>query len=265
MTVSVVRYRMARITITYIGHASFRFESERGAVSYLDPWLDDNPTTDLTRGGVDRADVVLVTHGHGDHIGDSYEICKRTGAKFVGDYELCQVAAAAGVPETALRGLNPGGSVTVADVRITMTQAHHSHSLAAHVLPRPLPEGVLYHSAGATAGFVMAYDNGVTVYGAGDTCLFGDMQLIGQMYGPQVAILPVGGKYTMGVREGARAASLIRADVVIPCHYGPELGQPADIDELTRQVAILSPGAAVAPLQPGQSLVYTASSYQVRG
>lgn len=256
---------MARITITYIGHASFRFESERGTLSYLDPWLDDNPTTHLTRGGIDRADVVLATHGHADHVGDSYDICKRTGAAFVGDYELCEVAAAVGLPEEAVRGLNPGGSVTVADVEITMTQAQHSNSLAAHVLPRPLPEGVLYHSAGATSGFVMAYDNGVTVYDAGDTCLFGDMQLIGQMYGPQVAILPVGGKYTMGVREGARAASLIRADIVIPCHYGQEVGQPADIDELTRQVAFLSPGTTVVPLQPGQSVVYTASSYQVRG
>ena len=88
------------------------------------------------------------------------------------------------------------------------------------MLPHPLPQGVLYHTGGANAGFVMAYDNGVTVYDAGDTCLFSDMQLISQMYGPQVAILPVGGKYTMGVREGARAASLIRADIVIPCHYG---------------------------------------------
>lgn len=256
---------MARITITCIGHASFRFESDRGTLSYLDPWLDDNPTTPLTRDSIDRADIVLATHGHADHIGDSYEICKRTGAAFIGDYELCEVAAAAGVPEASLRGLNPGGSVTVADVQVTMTQAHHSHSLASHVLPRPLPEGVLYHAAGATAGFVMAYDNGVTVYDAGDTCLFGDMQLIGQMYGPQVAILPVGGKYTMGVREGARAAGLIRADIVIPCHYGPEVGQPADIDELIRQVAILSPGAAVVPLRPGQSVVYTASSCQVSG
>ena len=133
------------------------------------------------------------------------------------------------------------------------------------MLPHPLPEGVLYHTGGATAGFVMAYASGVTVYDAGDTCLFSDMQLISQMYGPQVAILPVGGKYTMEVREGARAASLVRADIVIPCHYGETLGQPADIDELARQVAFLSPGTAVVPLAPNQSLVYTASSYEVRG
>ena len=125
------------------------------------------------------------------------------------------------------------------------------------MLPRPLPEGVLYHTGGAVGGYVMAYANGITVYDSGDTCLFSDMQLISQMYRPQVAILPVGGKFTMGVREGARAASLIRADLVIPCHYGEALGQPADIDELARQVEILSPGTAVVPLETGQSVVYT--------
>ena len=255
---------MAELTITFLGHASFRFESG-GSVSYFDPWLDDNPTATLTRDDVDRADVVLCTHGHTDHIGDSYEICKRTGAAFVGHYELCEVAAQVGIPADALHHLNPGGSVTVKDMEITMTQAHHSHSLSDHVLPRPLPEGVLYHTGGAVAGFVMAYDNGITVYDSGDTCLFSDMQLISQMYRPQVAILPVGGKFTMGVREGARAASLIRADLVIPCHYGEALGQPADIDELARQVELLSPGTAVVPLEPGQSVVYTASSHEVRG
>lgn len=256
---------MAQLTITFLGHASFRFESEQGSVSYFDPWLDDNPTAKLTRAEVDRADLVLCTHGHTDHLGDCFEICRRTEAAFVGHYELCDAAARAGVPDTALRPLNPGGSVAVEDLAVTMTQAHHSHSLSDHVLPHPLPEGVLYHAGGAVAGFVMTYDNGITVYNSGDTCLFSDMQLISQMYGPQIAILPVGGKFTMGVREGARAASLIRADLVIPCHYGEALGQPADIAELARQVEFLSPGTAVVPLESGQSVIYTASSYEVRG
>ena len=195
---------MAQLTITFLGHASFRFESERGTVSYFDPWLDGNPTATLTAAEVDKADIVLATHGHVDHIGDCYEICRQTGAAFVGHYELCEVATQVGVAESAVRHINPGGSVAIEDVEITMTQAHHSHSLSDHVLPRPLPEGVLYHAGGAVGGYVMAYDNGITVYDAGDTCLFSDMQLISQMYGPQVAILPVGGKFTMGVREGAR-------------------------------------------------------------
>ena len=256
---------MAQLTITFLGHASFRFESERGTVSYFDPWLDGNPTATMAAAEVDKADIVLATHGHVDHIGDCYEICRRTGAAFVGHYELCEVAMQVGVAADNVHHLNPGGTTSIEDVEITMTQAHHSHSLSDHVLPRPLPDGVLYHTGGAVAGYVMAYDNGITVYDAGDTCLFSDMQLISQMYGPQVAILPVGGKFTMGVREGARAASLVRADVVIPCHYSAVLGQPADIEELTRQVKFLSPGTDVVPLQPGQTLVYTASSFAVSG
>ena len=131
------------------------------------------------------------------------------------------------------------------------------------MLPAGPGKGNIFHPGAAVCGFVLAYDNGITVYDAGDTCLFGDMQLIGQMYGPQVAILPVGGKYTMGVREGARAASLIRADVVIPCHYGELMGQPADIDELSRQVKVLAPGTSVVALEPGQSLIYNASSFSI--
>ena len=111
----------------------------------------------------------------------------------------------------------------------------------------------------------MAYDNGVTVYDAGDTCLFSDMQLISQMYGPQVAILP----WAASTHHwGARGRPRRQPDPGRhrhPCHYGPELGQPADIAELSRQVAFLSPGTAVVPLEPGQSVVYTASSYEVSG
>ena len=113
------------------------------------------------------------------------------------------------------------------------------------------------------AGFVLSFDDGVTIYDSADTCLFSDMQLIGQMHGPQVAILPVGGMFTMGVREAARAASLIRPDVVIPCHYGEIMGQPADIEELRRGVEFLSAGTKVAELAVGQTLSYTPSSFRV--
>ena len=121
----------------------------------------------------------------------------------------------------------------------------------------------VFHADGAVGGYVMSFDNGISIYDTSDTCLFSDMQLIGQMHGPQVAILPVGGKFTMGVREAARAASYIRPDLVIPCHYGEPVGQPADIDELKAQVKFLSPNTEVVALRPGQSLTYTASSYRI--
>lgn len=254
---------MAELKVTFIGHASFRFESEQ-SVTYFDAWLDGNPTTRSTLAEVSRADLVIATHGHSDHIGDSYGLAKQTGATFVGNFELCLVAEEHGlhIGERALP-MNPGGTVKVADVAVTMTQAHHSQSLAPNVLKGNLPENMVFHPDSAVSGFVLTYDNGITIYDTSDTCVFSDMQLIGQMYGPQIAIIPVGGKFTMGVREAARAASFIRPDIVIPCHYGDALGQPADIDSLCQAVQFLSPNTKVVRLDPGQSLRYATSTISV--
>ncbi len=255
---------MASAKITFLGHASFRFESGEGTVIYFDAWLDDNPTARLRVSQVRKADIVIASHGHNDHVGDSFEICRRTQAKFVGCYEMCLVAEAHGLElgDTAVP-LNPGGSTKIKDVTLTMTQAHHSLSMSPSLAKGEPSDDEYFRPDGAVAGFVLSFDDGVTIYDSADTCLFSDMQLIGQMHGPQVAILPVGGMFTMGVREAARAASLIRPDVVIPCHYGETMGQPADIDELRRGVEFLSAGTRVAALEVGQTLHYTASSYRV--
>jgi L-ascorbate metabolism protein UlaG (beta-lactamase superfamily) len=258
---------MASVKITFIGHASFRFESDKGSVTYFDAWFDDNPTAKMKLSQVKKADIVIASHGHGDHIGDAYEICKRTKAKFVGNYELCVVAEQVHGLKMGSRALsmNPGGTIKVKDASITMVQGHHSQSLSTHVTGAELPEGLLFHPDSAVNGFVIAYNNGITIYDTADTCLFSDMQLISQMYGPQIAIMPVGGQYTMGVREAARAASLIRPDVVIPCHYGAIMGQPADIGELKRAVGFLAPNTEVVELEVGETLTYRASSYKVGG
>ena len=253
---------MASVKITYIGHASFRFESDKGTVVYFDAWLDDNPTAKMKLSQVEKADVVIATHGHNDHIGDSFAICKQTRAKFVGNYEMCVMADAHGLKlESRALSMNPGGTIKVKDVEITMTQAFHSQSMSPNYAPPT--EGHYFHPDSAVSGFVLSFANGVTIYDTSDTCLFSDMQLIGQMYGPHVAIMPVGGKYTMDIRQAARAASFIRPDVVIPCHYGDIMGQPADIDALEQGVKFLSPNTEVVELKPGQNLTYTASNYKV--
>ena len=255
---------MAHVKITYIGHASFCFQSQKGTTVYFDAWLDENPLSNLKVEQVKKADVVVASHGHNDHIGDSFALCKKTRAKFVGNYELCLAAQSNGLKlGSRALPLNPGGSTKVKDVNFTMVQAFHSLSLSPRVLPAVSGDESVFHADGAVGGYVMSFDNGISIYDTSDTCLFSDMQLIGQMYGPQVAILPVGGKFTMGVREAARAASYIRPDLVIPCHYGEPVGQPADIDELKAQVKFLSPNTEVVALRPGQSLTYTASSYRM--
>ena len=256
---------MASVKITFIGHASFRFESEK-STTYFDAWFDDNPTAKMKLSQVRKADIVIASHGHRDHIGDSYALCKKTRAKFVGNYELCAVAEQVHGLKMGSRSLsmNPGGTVKVKDASITMVQGHHSQSLSDHVIGADLPPGLLFHPDSAVNGFCIAYDNGITIYDTADTCLFSDMQLIGQMYGPQIMVMPVGGQYTMGVREAARAASLVRPDVVIPCHYGPVMGQPADIKELKRAVKFLSPNTEVVEMKVGQTLTYAASSHKVK-
>lgn len=255
---------MANIKITLLGHASFRLEPDTGEVVYFDPWLDNNPTTELSVSDISDADVVIATHGHDDHIGDSFEICKRTGAVFAGNYELCLTAEKNGLPlgERA-RPMNPGGTIAVNGVRITATQAFHSLSMSPNQVLGDAPEDQYFRPDGGVCGIVMQFSNGISVYDTADTALFSDMQLISQMYGPQVAILPVGGLYTMGVREAARAASLIRPDVVIPCHYGDAVGQPADIGAFSDMVGFLSPNTNVVELEPGQSVTYESASFEV--
>ena len=256
---------MASVKITFIGHASFKFESEKGTIIYFDAWLDANPTAKMKLSQVRKADIVIATHGHGDHVGDAFEICKRTRAKFIGNYEMCVVAEAHGLKMgTRAMSMNPGGTVKVKDATITMTQAIHSLSMAPFLKHGPPKEGEYFRPDSCVSGFTIAFDNGITIYDTSDTCLFSDMQLIGQMHGPQIAIMPGGGQYTMGVREAARAASLIRPDIVIPCHYGEVMGQPADIGQLSREVAFLSPNTKVAAMEPGQTLTYKSSSYAVK-
>ncbi len=222
---------MANATLTWLGHASFRVDTPGGRRIYVDPWLE-NPKCPDSEKTPDRVDVVAVTHAHFDHIADAVALGKRFGAPLVAIVELAGWLEQQGYPNGSAGGMNKGGTQEVAGVRFTMTQAFHSSST---------PDG---QYAGEPSGYVIELENGLSLYAAGDTCVFGDMQLIGRIYRPDVAILPIGDWYTMGPRQAAAALELLGCSRCIPCHYGtfPLLtGTPAQLRELAPDVEIIAP------------------------
>lgn len=229
---------MASAALTWLGHASFRLDTPGGKRLYVDPWLE-NPKCPPSERTPERVDIVAVTHAHFDHIADAVTLGKRFGAPLVAIVELAGWLERQGYPNASAGGMNKGGTQEVAGVKFTMTQAFHSSST---------PDG---QYAGEPAGFVVELENGLRLYIAGDTCVFGDMQLIGRVYRPDIAILPIGDWYTMGPREAAVALELLRVRRCIPSHFGtfPVLtGTPAALRELAPDVEIveLEPGETIA-------------------
>jgi L-ascorbate metabolism protein UlaG (beta-lactamase superfamily) len=195
--------------LTWLGHAAFRLETPAGTIIYVDPWLTGNPSCPPNERDPERVDLVLVTHGHDDHLGDTVALTQRFGCPAVAQVELRRWLAEHGVPTDGMvHAANKGGTVSVAGVSVTLTDANHSSSG---------PDG---EYLGEPCGLVVSVDDGPTIYFAGDTNVFGDMALIGRVYAPDVAVLPIGDHFTMGVREAAVAAELVGAPRVVPCHYG---------------------------------------------
>jgi L-ascorbate metabolism protein UlaG (beta-lactamase superfamily) len=222
-------------TLTWLGHASFRLDTDSGKRIYVDPWVS-GPTCPASEQAPERADVIAVTHGHGDHAGDVVDLQKKLGCKVIGMVELMAWLSRNGLSDDDLVPFNKGGSVEIDGVRFTMTHAFHSSSA---------PDGTY---AGEPAGFVVQ-SGGTSIYFAGDTCVFGDMQLIARLYGPQVAVLPIGDHYTMGPEEAALALELLGNPRCVPCHWGtfPALtGTPDALAQLTKsQVDRIEPGDTV--------------------
>jgi L-ascorbate metabolism protein UlaG (beta-lactamase superfamily) len=251
-----------RTTFTWYGHSCFELHTPAGKVVLFDPWFG-NPTSPKAAAAVERCDVLLVSHGHFDHIGsgprqvkgaDALAIARRTKPVWPCMHELSlwleTELEGAGVDVV---GMNKGGTFDAHGLPVTMTHADHS---AGDWLPSGEPmtgwrrtsEGPLY--LGEPAGFVLTMEDGLRIYYSGDTDLFGDMALIGEMHHPDVAIMPIGGHYTMGPAGAARAAKLLGVKTVIPVHYGtfPILaGTPA---ELRSELAALGVAAeVVAPVR----------------
>jgi L-ascorbate metabolism protein UlaG (beta-lactamase superfamily) len=228
------------LSFVWLGHSTFLFRSPGGKSLVIDPWLTTNPACPEDKKKIRDLDLLLLTHGHDDHTADAIAVARSTDARVVAPYEL-----AAWIEEKGIRhvtAMNVGGTLSMLGVSITMVHAFHSSSIV---------EDGRRRDVGPAVGYVITFEDGVTIYFAGDTGIFGDMRLIGELYRPAIAFLPIGGLYTMGPEQAAKACELLGVTRVVPMHYRtwPSLtGTPEQLR------ALVEPrGVRVSELQPGET------------
>ncbi len=215
--------------VTWIGHSAVKLEGSKTV--YIDPFITGNPVAKISLADVTQADVVVITHDHADHIGDAHEICKKTGATLVSIYEIASAASERGVPSA--EGMNIGGTLSAGGVSISLVPAFHTAGLG-----------------GTPTGAIVEMD-GKTVYHTGDTGLTLEFQWIGEMYTPDLAFLPIGGRFTMTPRLAVKAAEWLKIPKIVPFHYStwPIIEQnPENFKEMVgdrSEVVILKPGESL--------------------
>ena len=226
--------------ITWLGHATVLVQTSKGTNILVDPFIEHNPKYPRKFELPENIQYVLLTHGHGDHIADAVPIAKKHGSNVVAIYELAAHVGKEGAKNTT--GMNIGGTVQLEDVAVTMVEAKHSSGVEGK-------NGTEY--AGVAAGFVLAISGGPVLYHAGDTTVFSDMKLIKDLYHPEVAMLPIGGFYTMGPKEAALAAQFLAPKAILPIHFGtfpPLTGTPEELDALLKgsiEVIRIAPGETI--------------------
>jgi len=231
---------MAGIKIKFLGHAGFKITSLEGKILFIDPWLSGNPLAPVSVDEIDKADFVLVTHDHFDHMGDAPQIIQATGATLICMPETIErLIMKSEIQDSQVifgMGMNIGGTANLDGISITMTQAFHSAQSA------------------NPAGFIIKLENGFTIYHAGDTGVFASMKTLGDIYKPDLAMLPIGNIFTMDPVQAAYAAGLLGAGIVVPMHYGtfPVLEQdPLSFIEIMKKDA---PDKEVIIIEPGQEI-----------
>jgi L-ascorbate metabolism protein UlaG (beta-lactamase superfamily) len=226
--------------ITWLGHSTVLVRTPKGTNLMIDPFMSHNPTYPKGFALPEKIHYVLVTHGHMDHMADAVPVAERLGSTIVAIHELAEYLAKKGAKSTI--GMNLGGTVQLDDVAATMVEAKHSAGVQDE-------NGT--HYVGVAAGYVLTIKNGPVLYHAGDTAVFSDMKLIGTLYKPQLAMLPIGGHFTMGPKEAALALKYLGSKKVLPLHFGtfpPLTGTPEQL------VALVGKDVEVAQISPGDSI-----------
>jgi L-ascorbate metabolism protein UlaG (beta-lactamase superfamily) len=230
--------------ITYLGHSTFRFVTAGGEQILIDPFLTNNPQTPEELKQVGELDTMLITHGHFDHFEDAIPVARETGALAVANFEIFAYLQSQGI-ENAMP-MQKGGTSQVGGVKVTATHAYHSSSIQTE------DGSVIY--GGEPMGYIVEFESGFKLYHAGDTAIFGDMRLIGELYRPDLALLPIGNQVVMSPFEAAHAARLLGVGHVVPIHYGTFPFVPGTAEEFQEHVSAISPNTTVHVMQPGEEL-----------
>ncbi len=229
--------------LTWLGHNSFKLVTRGARTVILDPWIEGNPACPRDLKQVDRLDVMTITHGHGDHMADAVMLGKKHKPAIICNYEIHLFLQKKGVTNTM--PMNKGGTQEVAGLKFTMTHSTHSSGIE---------DGGQVIYGGEAGGYVITLEDGTRIYNAGDTGVHADMALIGELYQPEIALLPIGDLFTMSPREAAVAARMLKPKYIVPAHYGTFPALTGTPEALREELDKLKVTAEVIALRPGESL-----------
>lgn len=228
-------------SVTWLGHSTVLVATPKGTNILIDPFIEQNPKFPKDFKFPEKIDLILVTHGHFDHVADVIPMAKKYNASVVATYELAGFFQSKGVEN--IIGMNIGGTCRHADAAITQVEARHTSGLQ---------DGDKLIYGGVATGFVITIDNGPVLYHAGDTTVFSDMQLIRELYAPELGMLPIGGHFTMDPKTAALAVKFLGVKAVLPLHFGtwpPLTGRPEELEK-----HLNNPSIKVHKIQPGETI-----------